>query len=216
MIFNDRLDTILSQFASDIHGLPSFDEYAQKFRVAKINESKQSIISTAKTKLQSLHDQLAKEITGLNDQIAKIKAPNLNSTDPMIKVYGAIEYNNALLIIQNKPKNIGTILKDAANQGRMEFVFEVANGILKSEATENYKRVVSFVLDAILEQTGVTKIEAQKQELELLFVETKDYLELVKSDPEKFEANVSTKARVVRAMYENGQFEGESIFLKRV
>ncbi len=216
MLFNDRLDTILNQFGSDIHGLPSFDEYSQTIKEAKRNESKQTVINRTKLQLKSLHDQLIKDIEDANSKIANIKTPNLNNPDPMLKVYGAVESNSVMLVVQDMPSNIETIIKDAANRGRMEFVFEVINGILSSKnVSENYRRSVSLLKEAIYEKTGLTALEKTKRELETLFIEAKDNLDLISKDPEMFEAKVSMKSRVVRAMAERGQFEGESIFIKK-
>jgi len=217
---NERLNTILKSFNDQTLNIASYDEFNQAIRDERKNKDKEAILVSTRTKLTSLLKKISDEIQVLVNKIAEIKSPNLakptDGTDSFSsiklinqKVFGAVDFGNALKVAEMKPDNIHEILKEAVEHKRNEFFFTVTNLILSdTNINQAYKLRVQGIYESLTEMLGLTELEDQKTNLERDLIEVKDYLEM---DLSTLEAKVRTAIKVARRMTETGQLEAETV-----
>lgn len=211
MLFNDRLDSILKEAFNQFLGLPTFDEFNEDVREQKKQESRESIINSTKTKLKKLSAEIQKEIKSIISEINVNMFPALSKEIDTIyqtKTLGAIEYQNALMVAKEKPKQISKIIQQAIEQNRFDFAFSLIDLLLWDKTIEqSYRFEIERVQNGLNEQLGFTELRNKKEKLELENAEVNRYIDIINTNPINLESEIKSRARVSKAMYENGQLE---------
>ena len=213
---NDRLTTILKKFYDKKLNIASYDDYTEKVRDEKKNLDIQKIINQTKTELKNLVDTIQKEIKTLVTELSNLMYPNISQKMSVTgqKTYGAIEFRNALEIYKARPKNIHEIIKAAIELERFDFVFFTLDFYMKDPGLPfEDKSKIQTIFNELATQTGFKDMQEKKTLLERDLIEVDDHLKLITESPEGFEAQVMTTIKVVRAMNEAGQLEGETLLL---
>ena len=212
----ERLTDISKFFYSEIHNLPSYDEFNQQIRESKMKGDKEKVYQATQKKLSALYNQIGDEITSIKEKIHSLTAPAITSEDKQDKLFGAIEVQTAMRLIEAERVNIEDILKSAFEKKRFDFLFEVEKRILSNpNFSQPYKMRVKSTMEKIRAEYGLTELETRKKELEMLYVQVGDYLNLLNEDPAKFEAKLSLSNRVTEHMRNTGQLKGDSVVFAR-
>lgn len=208
--FKSRFDMILKEYRAEVVGLPLYDEFVEEIRIKKRENDKTKLQSSYLLRLKALLNDIDKELKSKTDEYKNITAAGFNS--PVNKSFAATEYQNALTIFQMKPDNIEFYIKDAAENGRFEFLFTLDKLFNNTKGIQQgYKIRFNNVMDAVKEQFGIVELSGRKTELEQMVTSVNDYYELLKEDYAKFEIQVNGIFRVTERMRDAGQREGESL-----
>lgn len=214
---NDRLNTILKKFYDKKLNITSYGEYNDKIRDEKKNRDIKNIVAQTRQELQNLYDKIQAEIKQIATELSNSLYPNISKDISLTgeKLFGAIEFSNALNIVQMQPDNIHQILKTAIEHKRFDFVFPVLSLFSeKKDLPMSYRKKIDPIQDNLYKQFGYTEMNQKKERLEYELLECEDQIKLVERSPEEFEANIISSIKVAQRMKEVGQLEGDTILLK--
>lgn len=218
MLFNDRLDSILKKAYDSFLGLPSYEEYNSEIRSKKQEQDREQIFKSTRKKLEELSTNIRKEIDSINAEINGKMFPALSKEVNSIyqeKTFGSAEFQNALMIVKEKPKHIAKILQQAIDLQRYDFAFSVIDLFLSDTTIEqSYRMTVENIRDGLNSQLGFVELRKRKEDLELENAEVNRYLDIVNLNPFNLEAEIKMRSRVSRAMDEAGQLEKENVFVR--
>ena len=213
---NERIIKIINFYNAEKKAMKTYSDFREEIKAKRINEDLTKIADQTKSKFRSLISTAESQIVKVSNELNEIQFPNISKSSNLYGdlSFGAMEYNNAILLHEKKPANIVNLLKEALEHHRNEFVFWVIDFYLNdSEINVTEKRAVNDFYQIISERLNITEKLKQKEELEAELVEAKGYLELIERSVEEFEGKISLMKKTALTMYENGQYNGKAILL---
>lgn len=115
--------------------------------------------------LDNLRDDVTKRLDEANRTIFRTKFPAITSGDPMVRLYGAVEYQTATLIDERTPFGL---LQDSYEMGRVDFASALLERCVRWEPTtgEDIERRSRFIeLGARLYRASLEPLESDQREL---------------------------------------------------
>lgn len=207
MLYFDRVDNILKKAYDSFLGIPTYEDFKPDVSKQKQENDRQSILKTTKKQLTDLQTNIGKEINSINAEINGKMFPALQKEINSIyqeKTFGAIEYQNALMIVKERPSNIAKILSQAIDLQRYDFVFSVIDLFLSDTTIEqSYRLKIETIRDGLNSQLGFVELRERKAVLENENAEVNRYLQVINFNPTKLEAEIKMRSRVSKALQEN-------------
>jgi len=204
---NERLNKIFKTFQEAKLGIPSYSDYNEDLKADKRQFDLDNILVDTENSIVSLQNKIESEIKELVPKISNIKHPNvLTNLEEAFK--------NALDTHQAKPKNIESILKLAIEQNRLEYVYYTLDFYLSDlEISADDKKNIRAISDELNKQYGIEELQSKKKTLESELLEVVKHLDLLRTKPAQFEADIKKITRTANRLYANGQLEAESILI---
>lgn len=207
MLYFDRVDNILKKAYDSFLGIPTYQDFKPDVSKQKQEQDREQIFKSTKKQLTELQSNIEKEINSINAEINGKMFPALQKEINSIyqeKTFGAIEYQNALMIVKEKPNHIAKILQQAIDLQRYDFVFSVIDLFLSDTTIEqSYRLKIETIRDGLNSQLGFVELRERKTELENENKEVDRYIEVINFNPTKLEAEIKMRSRVSKALQEN-------------
>lgn len=207
MLYFDRVDNILKKAYDSFLGIPTYQDFKPDVSKQKQEQDREQIFKSTKKQLTELQSNIEKEINSINAEINGKMFPALQKEINSIyqeKTFGAIEYQNALMIVKEKPNHIAKILQQAIDLQRYDFVFSVIDLFLSDTTIEqSYRMKIETIRDGLNSSLGFVELRERKTELENENKEVDRYIEVINFNPTKLEAEIKMRSRVSKALQEN-------------
>ena len=194
-IDNTELECIQRTFVNLSKHIPAqFDKYYPEARPKMVLEAKREMAEPLKNDLKQTIDNYKKEKKTAAEGMQKIEHGYLRKAwdawhpdGSPLRQTAIMDYNNAIEIAKMRPKNIDSIILNAAVEGRNEFVFSLAKILFASELPFGYKEQVEGAFNEAKNYLGYTELEMKRDKFERLAVETEEHLALLEKDVNLFE-----------------------------